>query len=281
MLTCHECAFQAENAKGLSYHVRVRHNKAYPDYLVKHEMGGVWPTCVCGCGERVRFLCGKFCEHVGNHFHVGKSRSQDTCHRIGQAQIGAKRSPESNAKRSASMLDYHSKYDNVRDAVRLAKTGVPMSEATRAKLSATRKSMFASGDLVINREAISKSITKLYLEGGFQWCVGEYTSSKTGEVIFYRSSWELAYAELLDNDPTVVTWEYEPFSIVYRYGKKMKNYLPDFLVTYDDGIKELVEVKPKQLETYGVNVAKRDAALTKCVAEGWHYAGWSLVSTQR
>jgi len=275
MLTCHECAFQAENAKGLSYHVRVRHDMAYPNYLVKHDLNGIWPTCKCGCGKPIRFLCGKFCEYVNGHQWKDKPKTVVHRARLGDAQRGRVKTPESNAKRSASMLDYHSKHDNVRDAAKKYLFGSKRSEESKRKQGETRKAMFASGDLVINREAISKSITKLYLEGGFQWCVGEYTSTKTGEVIFYRSSWELVYAELLDNDPTVVTWEYEPFSIVYRHGNKMKNYLPDFLVTYDDGIKELVEVKPKQLETYGVNVAKRDAALTICVAEGWRYAGWS------
>lgn len=276
MLKCYECSFEAENAKGLSYHIRVRHDKAYPDYLVEHEMNGVWPTCGCGCGQKVRFLCGKFCEHVRGHQSIGIKRSEETRKKLSDIQKGRTQSAESNAKRSVAMLEYHSKHDNVREAVRKAKTGVPMSSETRRKLGDTRKRMFASGELTINREAISKSITRLYLEGGFQWCVGSYASGKTGKVIHYRSSWELEYAKLLDADDAVSTWVYEPFAITYELNGESKRYLPDFLVSYKDGTEELVEVKPVELESNAVNHAKRLAALDLCNRNGWRYAGWSI-----
>ncbi len=276
MLKCYECSFEAENAKGLSYHVRVRHNKAYPDYLVEHEMNGVWPTCSCGCEQKVRFLCGKFCARVKGHQCVNVPKSALHRQRLGDVQRGKPETPQSNVKRSVAMLDYHSKHDNVREAVRKAKTGVPMSSETRRKLGETRKAMFASGELTINREAISKRITQLYLEGGFQWCVGDYTSTKTGKIIAYRSSWELEYAKRLDADDNVAMWEYEPFAIVYEVDGESKRYLPDFLVTYVDGVKELVEVKPKELESTIVNQAKRLAALELCDKNDWCYAGWSL-----
>ncbi len=270
-MKCYECGQKAQNAKGLSYHVRMKHGKAYPDYLVEHEMGGAWPTCGCGCGQKVRFLCGKFCAHVSNHAQVGKPKSELHKRHIGEAQVGATRTPASNAKRSVSMLDYHSKHDNVRQAARASLIGSKRAEASKKKQGATRKAMFASGELVINREKISNSITKLYLEGGFAWCTGQYTSTKTGATINYRSSWELEYAKLLDADPMVHTWQYEPFSIPYEIDGKAKQYIPDFLVRYFDGI-ELVEVKPSELTETKVNVAKRAAAAALCELSGWSYA---------
>lgn len=275
MLKCYECSFQAENAKGLSYHVRIRHGKAYPDYLVEHERGGVWPTCGCGCGRKVRFLCGQFCAHVGNHAHIGSKRSEITRHRIADAQRSVAEKPETNAKRSAAMLDYHSKHDNVRVAVKKYLVGSKRTEESKRKQGATRRAMFASGELKINREAISKRIIQLYLEGGFQWSTGTYVSSKTGKAINYRSSWELEYAQLLDRDETVVTWQYEPFAIPYEYNGERKQYLPDFLVSYDDDTKELVEVKPERLMITSQNEAKRKAALALCELAGWSYASWN------
>jgi len=151
-----------------------------------------------------------------------------------------------------------------------------MDEA-RVRAASTFKERAAQGlyDFATRNENLSKSITQLYLDGGFQWCVGDYTSFKTGETIFYRSSWELEYAKLLDADESVTTWEYEPFSIKYTLGTKQRSYLPDFLVTYSDGTKELVEVKPPSLESTRANQAKRLAALDLCNTNGWHYASWN------
>lgn len=275
MLKCHECAFEATNTKGLSYHVRIRHNKAYPDYLVEHEMGGSWPLCGCGCGGKVRFLCGKFCAHMQGHQNTNRQPSEITRQRIGDAQRGRRPSPETLAKRSASMIAHHAKCPESREGARKALLGSKRSETTKKKHSDTRKRMFASGELTINREKISRSVTKLYLDGGFQWCVGKYHSPKAGKEIAYRSSWELTYAKLLDADPDVTSWEYEPFAIAYELNGERKRYIPDFLVTYADGSRELVEVKPKELEGNAVNQAKRLAAVELCEGEGWAYAAWS------
>lgn len=53
----------------------------------------------------------------------------------------------------------------------------------------------------------------------------------------------------LDSDPTVVTYQYEKFSIPYvsnvKSGK-LRKYFPDFLVEHTDGSRSLVEIKPKK-----------------------------------
>lgn len=62
----------------------------------------------------------------------------------------------------------------------------------------------------------------------------------------YRSGWELTVAKHLDNDPLVLCYEYEAIKIPYISNKKsgkIRNYLPDFYVTYLDGRKVLIEVK--------------------------------------
>lgn len=76
---------------------------------------------------------------------------------------------------------------------------------------------------------------------------GEYTSTKTGQVCRFRSGWEKIYLEYLDNNPDILTFEYESFSIPYVSNKrtgKIRKYFPDFLVTYTNGIIELIEIKP-------------------------------------
>ena len=68
--------------------------------------------------------------------------------------------------------------------------------------------------------------------------------------IIYRSSYEKKFAMYCDNNPNVVKWSSEPFSIRYfsSIDKKYHNYFPDFYVKikrsngYDEYV---VEVKPK------------------------------------
>lgn len=78
-----------------------------------------------------------------------------------------------------------------------------------------------------------------------KFMAGKYYSSKMGEYIVYRSSWELYVMFFLDEHPHITSWTYEPFPISYKddFGTT-RNYLPDFLITWDFGIKEIWEVKP-------------------------------------
>lgn len=53
----------------------------------------------------------------------------------------------------------------------------------------------------------------------------------------------------LDADPTVASYEYEGLCIQYvsnLKSKRLRKYYPDFLISYTDGSKLLVEIKPKK-----------------------------------
>lgn len=75
---------------------------------------------------------------------------------------------------------------------------------------------------------------------------GVHKSPKCATPIEYRSGWEKEVCIFLDNDPNVVEYGYECVTIPYvsnaRTGK-IRTYYPDFLVTYKDGTKKLIEVK--------------------------------------
>ena len=75
---------------------------------------------------------------------------------------------------------------------------------------------------------------------------GVYISKKCTEPVLYRSGWELVYAKYLDVEPTVKSFKYESFSIPYVANfstGKIRHYIPDFLVEYNDGKQVLVEIK--------------------------------------
>lgn len=92
-----------------------------------------------------------------------------------------------------------------------------------------------------------------------------YTGIKNGGVVaYFRSSFESAYARLLDDDQEIVSWEHEPMRIPYVFEGSVRNYVPDFFVTHIDGSKFLVEVKPALLTETEINVTKRLAAESWC-----------------
>lgn len=95
---------------------------------------------------------------------------------------------------------------------------------------------------------------------------GIYHSNKGG-ICKYRSGWELAYMQHLDNNDSVCSFRYEPFKISYVSNtktKKMRLYNPDFLVTYVDGTEHLVEIKPKRKLASRNVIKKINAAYEWC-----------------
>jgi hypothetical protein len=74
-------------------------------------------------------------------------------------------------------------------------------------------------------------------------------------VPIYRSSWELTFMIMCDNNQNVLHWASEPFKIPYKNPITGRHtvYVPDFVIEYVDSKKrkhiELVEVKPKK-ETF-------------------------------
>jgi hypothetical protein len=150
-----------------------------------------------------------------------------------------------------------------------------LSEAKK-KAAETFKQRFASGeyDFTERNDKISAAITQRYLDGGFEWSTGQYTSVKTGITCNYRSSWERELMELLDSDPIVETWKYEPMSLAYVHENQTRRYIPDFQVVTSDH-DYLVEVKPPTLTDTQVNEAKRRSAIEFCERNGWRYVTWS------
>jgi len=78
---------------------------------------------------------------------------------------------------------------------------------------------------------------------------GIHLSDKLTSKMKYRSGWECTFACLLDNDPTVKLYSYESIVIPYVSNKtthKVRRYFPDFFITYVDGSRVLVEIKPRR-----------------------------------
>lgn len=161
------------------------------------------------------------------------------------------------------------------------------SEETKKKISETRKNkglakgdnnpMYGKTHSLKTKQKISETRTKKILNGEYSgwFSKGVYSSAKAGEV-HYRSSWEKEVYEILDHLSNVETYCAEPFSIPYYFQEKYKrHYIPDLLITYSNGSRRLVEIKPKFFVTDGKNQAKFEAARLFCENNGFQFAVWT------
>ena len=86
-----------------------------------------------------------------------------------------------------------------------------------------------------------------------------FTGSKCGEY-YCDSAYERNYCQILESNPRVVKYE-RPTSIPYEwYDNTVHRYHPDFVVTYIDGSKEVIEIKPLYYVNHEINQLKFNAA---------------------
>jgi len=156
--------------------------------------------------------------------------------------------------------------------------GKKCSEETKKKISQTRikrgsskgknNPMFGKKHSNKSREQMSKTKTQKILNGEYSgwFCKGKFFSNKMNKEIPYRSSWEKVVIEMLNKDPSVKSFEFEPLSISYIYSVENRNryYIPDFLIEYNNGVKKMVEVKPSFYLNYQINKDKFKAAKEYC-----------------
>ncbi|MFH1109798.1 MAG: TnsA endonuclease N-terminal domain-containing protein [Planctomycetota bacterium] len=87
----------------------------------------------------------------------------------------------------------------------------------------------------------------------------------------YDSLLERDYMIELEHDPAVREWTKKHSIVIpYTFGW-LRRYLPDFLVTYKDGSKELHETKGVPLLFWISTKLKRQSAEKYCEALGWKY----------
>jgi hypothetical protein len=94
---------------------------------------------------------------------------------------------------------------------------------------------------------------------------------KATEPLIARSSYEVIFLEMVDRDDSVVSVSSPKILIPYEWEGKIRNYIPDFLVTLSDGHKLLVEVKAQWETRYPKCSAKAKAGIEYCVSRGWEY----------
>jgi hypothetical protein len=106
----------------------------------------------------------------------------------------------------------------------------------------------------------------------------------------YRSSWEWAFMNFCDNNPSIQRWASEPVKIPYKnpLSGRQTIYVPDFFIQYIDKkgkmLTEIIEIKPQNQQimekvgnnharasSFVVNQAKWAAATTWCKNSGLNF----------
>jgi len=88
----------------------------------------------------------------------------------------------------------------------------------------------------------------------------------------YESALEKEYMVELERDPAVLKWtKKHGIKIPYKFLFFNRYYLPDFLVEYQDGHKEIHETKGLPLLLWASTKLKRQSAEEFCHQQGWKY----------
>lgn len=88
----------------------------------------------------------------------------------------------------------------------------------------------------------------------------------------YDSALERGYIVELERDSAVKSWtKKHGIKIPYKLFGFTHNYLPDFLIEYQDGSKELHETKGLPLLLWVSTKLKSESAEDYCKKQGWKY----------
>lgn len=168
---------------------------------------------------------------------------------------------------------------------------------TRPKRKPAARRKPAAKPVQVKRKTVQAKRKKTFKQGYY---VPTHPEKYIGDVnkIVYRSSWERAFNEFLDNNTRVLRWASEEIAVPYykptsNRANKIHNYFPDYYVEYADRNgelhKELIEVKPdaqtraptrvgknKKTQLYEqinwvVNESKWAAAQQFCTKYGWKF----------
>jgi len=246
----------------------------------------------------VRDSEGKFINTSGseNPFY-GKHHSEEVKEKNRIAHLGKKQSRETIEKRIKTIRErYNGGWHKTTNGGPSWNSGITCSDKTKKKISKSMKKKWNDPEFreksvksakkktlsEKHKQNISKGLSKAYVEGrrestrkiGFY--SGSFYSKKNGKTLEYRSSYEWFAYQLLEQMVMVFAYEVEPFTIKYRKGyNKVGRYTPDILVTYMDGSKQLIEVKPKKKVNDEMVQKKMKAAKRYCKKNGIEFSMWT------
>ena len=272
MIKCNECSIELPAPNALGYHLRT-HNMTYPDYIVKHQYNGVWPTCYCGKKLEYRKggffkFCSKSCASAGEN-NAMHGKKGEKC-----PSFGLKRTEEQKKNYSeGSKKRWEIHGDKLREMMKTEKYRKANSEGQKQsyiknpslkKLRSDSVNLFWKTSPLANKlrmEASERAI-KLLNEN----IIGPQAPFKrttlinpwTNEEEQMHSSWETSFFQTCIDKQYKITKNH---GIIIQYTHpdgSLRNYIPDFFSEKD---KTLYEMKGRYDE---VDLAKWKSAESFC-----------------
>jgi hypothetical protein len=179
-----------------------------------------------------------------------------------------KRSAYNNVARNGRFLCRSCSYTDEGKAKIGAATSYPRSDETKAKMSAAKKAYFTTdaGKEFKRRLSIMTALGHTQNKYENAKRQGWYPSTKTGKWMFFGSSYELRLCWLLDQDENVETYETQ---IGYQWEGRGR--CLDFLVTFVEGSKKAIEVKPADRLTEEAFVQQLADSEAHARSNGWEF----------
>ena len=262
--------------------------------------------CKCGCGnilpfERAinggLFIHGHARRGRKNSFYhnlmisqnnKGKKHTIESRKNMSLGQIGKKHSEETKkkmskiAKEKGFGLWMIGKKLSAETCKKLSEKHIPCKEETKNKIglanSGINNGMYGQCHSKETRERISQSMSELIINGSrkrSKYQTGVFYSQKNNKDLLYRSSYELIAFTILEGLSVVKFYYTEPFRIPYDKNGQICNYVPDVLIEYIDGRKELIEIKPKIFLNEETNILKFNAAQQYCEENKYDFSVWT------
>lgn len=103
----------------------------------------------------------------------------------------------------------------------------------------------------INRSSHSSKTNVYFNKGnssGGTYLTGDFYSGKNDSTFKYRSSYELKFFQMLEEDKSIINYASEAFSVPYLdSNNNLRNYIPDILALTDKGNFTVFEIKPEDM----------------------------------
>lgn len=147
-------------------------------------------------------------------------------------------------------------------------TSYPRSEETKQKMSEGRKAFFQTPEGQEAKRKLSILVSQGHAANKFENAKrsGWYKSTLTGKWMFYGSSYELRLCWMLDQDPTIKEYETQ---IGYTWNGRGR--CLDFLITFKNGRKKAVEVKPAQRLGEAEVIEQMADSEAHALSQGWTF----------
>lgn len=149
-----------------------------------------------------------------------------------------------------------------------AATSYARSEDTKLKMSAAKKAFYKTADGQAFKEKLSRLTATGHAKNKYENAKrqGWYPSTRTGEWMFYGSSYELRLCWLLDRDDSVVNYQTQ---IGFEWNGRGR--CLDFLVSYKNGIQKAIEVKPAGRLSETLFVEQINDSRSHALSKGWEF----------